>query len=117
MRRFAEVKKARVVVAEDDGVLAGFYILHLESYEWGNAAYIVTLDVAKDYRRKGLGKRLIREIETQSVVASCDVIALHVFTENTAAIRFYEGEGFVFSQRIEGFYGEGIDAFLYQKAL
>ena len=40
MQRFAESREARVVIADSDGNLAGFAILHVE----GRVGYIVTLD-------------------------------------------------------------------------
>jgi ribosomal-protein-alanine N-acetyltransferase len=117
MQKFAEAKKARVVVAESDGALAGFGILHIESYPEGSVGYIVTLDVALDQRREGVGKSLIQEMEKQSLAAGCDVFALHVYTQNVTAIGFYERLGFVYSHTAAGFYGEGLDAAVYQKEL
>ena len=43
---------------------------------------------------------------------------LHVFTENEAAIRFYERTGYERIARRRRFYGaEGLDAFEYRKEL
>jgi ribosomal-protein-alanine N-acetyltransferase len=117
MRKFAEAKKARVVIAESDGALVGFAVLHIESYPEGSVGYIVTLDVAAEQRKKGVGKRLMVEMERQSLAAGCDVLALHVFTGNVAAMGFYERLGFVYSHVAAGFYGKGIDAAVYQKEL
>jgi ribosomal-protein-alanine N-acetyltransferase len=108
MQKFAEAKKARVVIAEEDGALVGFGVLHIESYPESAVGYIVTLDV---------GKTLMLEMERQSLAAGCDVFALHVFTGNVSAIGFYERLGFVYSHIAEGFYGKGIDAAVYQKEL
>lgn len=117
MRRFAEAKKARVVVAEIDDALAGFCIVHIEQAEHGSAAYIVTLDVAPEHRRKGIARALLLQSEMLSADAGCSMMALHVFTGNTEAVRFYEGAGFVRSHRVSGFYGDGIDALVYHKVL
>jgi ribosomal-protein-alanine N-acetyltransferase len=117
MQKFAEAKKARVVIAEEDGALVGFGVLHIESYPESAVGYIVTLDVAVEQRKKGVGKTLMLEMERQSLAAGCDVFALHVFTGNVSAIGFYERLGFVYSHIAEGFYGKGIDAAVYQKEL
>jgi len=62
MRRFAEAKKARVVIAEEDG-LAGFCVVHVERVAGGCVGYVVTLDVAASFRRSGLATELMRRVE------------------------------------------------------
>ena len=64
MREFAEERNAIVRVAEKvGGEIVGFVIAHVEhvAAEW--RAYVVTLDVAPEYRQKGLARRLMREVE------------------------------------------------------
>lgn len=117
MRRFAEAKKARVVIAAIDSTLAGFCIVHIEQAEHGRAAYIVTLDVAPDQRRKGVARSLLSEAERLSAEAGCTMMALHVFTGNAEAVKFYESVGFMRSHRVGGFYGGGLDALTYHKAI
>jgi ribosomal-protein-alanine N-acetyltransferase len=116
MRRFAEAKKARVVIAEEDG-LAGFCVVHLKRVEDGCVGYVVTLDVAAPWRRQGLAGELMRRVEGQVLEAGCGAMVLHVFVGNTGAIRFYERSGYVRSGRAVGFYGDGGDAWVYRKAL
>ena len=116
MRRFAEAKKARVVIAEEEG-LAGFCIVHVERVEGGRVGYVVTLDVAAAWRRKGLAAELMRRVETEAHEAGCGAMVLHVFVENDGAIRFYERCGYERWTRARGFYGEGGDAWVYRKVL
>jgi ribosomal-protein-alanine N-acetyltransferase len=116
MRRLAEAKKARVVIAEEDG-LAGFCVVHVERVESGWVGYVVTLDVAKKWRRKGLAGELMRRVEALVREDGCGAMALHVFVGNDAAIPFYERSGYVRSGRVVGFYGEGGDAWVYRKLL
>jgi len=113
MQRFAESHKARTVIAESDGELAGFAILHVE----GRTGYVVTLDVAEGFRRQGLAKRLMQAMEQHAVDAGCAVVGLHVFTGNDTAIRFYERAGYERAGSVSGFYGEGLDAWAYRKAV
>jgi [ribosomal protein S18]-alanine N-acetyltransferase len=115
MRRFAEAKKARVVIAEEDDVLVGFVILHIEDADEGRAGYIITLDVAPELRRRGIASVLVSEVERQAHREGCAALVLHVFTGNEEAIRFYTSMGFVRSHRAEGFYGPGVDAWVYHK--
>jgi ribosomal-protein-alanine N-acetyltransferase len=119
MREFAEERNAVVRIASKaDGEIVGFVIVHIERAggEW--RGYVVTLDVAPEFRRKGLAQRLMSEAEERAVAAGVRWMQLHVFTGNAGAIRFYEGLGY---ERIEvrrRFYGaSGLDAFGYSKEL
>ena len=117
MRRFAEAKKARVTIAEENHALAGFVILHMEEAEEGRIGYIITLDVAPEQRRRGIAKLLMSEAERLAREAGCAALVLHVFTGNEGAIRFYASIGFVRSHREEEFYGVGMDAWVFHKRL
>ena len=59
MRRFAEAENAWVVVAEAEGALAGFCIVHMEQAESLDVGYVVTIDVAAGFRRRGLGEQML----------------------------------------------------------
>lgn len=119
MRQFAEARNALTVIAEDDiaGQIAGFCIAHAEKVRNGLAAYIVTLDVAPEYRRRGLAREMVQTIEHRAVQAGCDAIELHVSVENEGAIAFYEREGYERSHIVKGFYGLGRHAYVYRKPL
>ena len=114
MRRFAEAKRARVVLAEVGGDLVGFCIVHVER---GGVGYVVTLDVEPLWRRHGLARMLMERGEAVVLEAGCGVMMLHVFSGNEAAVRFYERVGYELVGRDEGFYGDGMDALVYRKAL
>ena len=117
MRRFAESKKARVLLAEQDAALLGFVILHVEAARDGRIGYIVTLDVALDHRRKGLAGQLMLAAEQTALREHCTAVVLHVFTGNQPAIRFYESHDFVRSHREPDFYGPKMDAWVFHKLL
>jgi ribosomal-protein-alanine N-acetyltransferase len=113
MRRFAEANGAVTVLAEADGELAGFCIVQME----GQLGYVVTLDVAAAWRRNGLARRLMEDAETKVRAAGAEEMTLHVYTENRAAIRFYEAMGYERVGLAKWFYGTGLDAWLYEKRL
>lgn len=117
MRRFAEARKARVVIAEENDARVGFVILHVERAEEGRVGYIITLDVAPEHRRQGLAGELMREAERLASRDGCVAVLLHVFAGNEPAIRFYESHGFVRSHREPDFYGRAIDAWVFEKLL
>ncbi len=113
MRGFAEAPGAITILAEIDGVLAGFCIVQIE----GQVGYVVTLDVATAWRRQGLARRLMAEVEMRGRTAGATAMVLHVFTGNAAAVRFYEGIGYTRTGIAERFYGRGLDALVYGKRL
>ena len=119
MRQFAEARNALTVIAEDDATreIAGFCIAHVERARKGLVAYVVTLDVAPEYRRHGLARQMMQSIEQQALDTECDAVELHVSVENEGAIAFYEREGYERSRTVKSFYGLGRHAYVYRKAL
>jgi ribosomal-protein-alanine N-acetyltransferase len=117
MRQFVEAKRARVTIADADGELAGFCVLHIDPFGHSRVGYLVTLDVAAAHRRQRLATRLMAQAEVQAVEAGCEAMVLHVFTGNRAAILFYELCGFVQTDRATDFYSKGLDALVYRKPL
>jgi [ribosomal protein S18]-alanine N-acetyltransferase len=111
MRGFAESRGALTVLAEFDDELIGFCIAQMED----QIAYVVTLDVAPAWRRQGLARRLMDELEHKAGGAGAVAMALHVFSGNTGAMRFYEKLGYDRIGMERGFYGRGLDALLYRK--
>ncbi|MGA8937652.1 MAG: GNAT family N-acetyltransferase [Acidobacteriaceae bacterium] len=117
MRRFAEAKDARVILAEENDSLAGFLIFHLDGTDRERMGYIDTLDVSPEFRRRGIAKLLMREAERQALAEGCAALVLHVFTGNEPAIQFYTSNDFVRSNREEAFYGHDMDAWVFHKVL
>lgn len=117
MRRFAEAKNALTVIAESGAEIVGFAIVHVERAGDARAGYVVTLDVAPEWRRRGLAQRMMRRIEERAHAAQCAEMALHVSVENESAVRFYERAGYERSHVVRDFYGCGRNAWVYRKAL
>lgn len=113
MRSFAEAPGAVTLLAEVDGELAGFCIAHLEE----KTGYVVTLDVASAWRRRGVARLLMEEVEARVRAAGGIGMALHVYAGNVGAMQFYEGLGYGRVSIAKGFYGRGMDALMYRKKL
>jgi len=79
--------------------------------------YVVTLDVAEEFRRRGLARQLMEAMEHQAMDAACAVVGLHVFVGNESAIHFYERAGYERVGDVPDFYGEGLNAWVYRKKL
>jgi len=117
MRRYVEAENAWVTVAEARGELAGFAVLHRERTERYEVGYVVTIDVARASRRRGVGKRMLEDGEAWVSGFGGAAVLLHVFLGNEAAIRFYERLSYVRAGIERGFYGAGLDGALYWKVL
>jgi ribosomal-protein-alanine N-acetyltransferase len=113
MQHFAEASLAFAPVAEIDGQLAGFAILHVQ----GEAGYIVTLDVDEAFRRKGIAQALMGRMEAHALETGLAVLFLHVYERNAAAIAFYDHAGFEQVGEDEDFYGRGLNALIYRRLL
>jgi len=82
----------------DQDRIAGFITVHLCDRYLGRELYIINLNVARPYRRQGIGQALIRAacasfIHSQPI----EMVTLDVAKDNTAAIHLYSKMGFRFS--------------------
>lgn len=91
---------ANVVVALDEGDVAGFGIMRYGHDE----AHLDLCGVAPAYRRLGLGRRLVAWLEAPAVVGGIAAVALEVRAGNIGAQRFYERIGYREIARAEGYY-------------
>lgn len=118
MRWFVERRGAVSVVADgEDGEIAGFVIVQVERVAAGRRGYVVTLDVAVEWRRRGLAAKLMAEVERRAWTAGAGWMELEVFAGNAGAIFFYERMGYSRVGERCGFYGEGLDGLVYRKGL
>lgn len=95
--------------ASRDAKLVGYCLTLRKKTNQGEAAhYIESVGVKPDYRRRGIGRELVR-----CACAGNDLTWLHVRQSNTAAIALYERLGFVRRQVGWGFYkNNGENAFI-----
>ena len=85
-----------IVARAGDAVVGGLN----GSTHWG-WCYIRHLWVHDDWRRHGVGQRLLAETEAEARGRGC--VGLYVDTFNERAVAFYERAGFARFGRIEGF--------------
>jgi [ribosomal protein S18]-alanine N-acetyltransferase len=118
MKAYAEARNAISLTAEKDGEIVGFVIVHIDRVAAGWRGYVVTLDVAAEFRRRGLAQRMMQAVEMLAEAQEAARMELHVFTANGGAIRFYERQGYERVATRRRFYGaEGLDAYEYRKEL
>jgi ribosomal-protein-alanine N-acetyltransferase len=117
MRAFVQHSDSATWIAEEAGLMAGFAIVEWGARKGESRAYIQTIEVAQDARRRGIGKGLLNRIEGSARDAGAGSIWLHVEAENASAIRLYEAQGYRCQGRKENFYPLGQAALVYMKEL
>jgi ribosomal protein S18 acetylase RimI-like enzyme len=72
-------------IAASDAKILGVIITHEE--------WIDDLWVLQEYRRQGIGSRLLAQGESEIVARGCRTCRLRVVKSNLAAVQFYSGQG------------------------
>jgi ribosomal-protein-alanine N-acetyltransferase len=93
--------------------IAGFCIA-VYSHGWG---HLVTMDVLPEFRRHGVGSKLLAETERRLASAGVVEIGLETATTNESAIAFWEKHGYRKYGIHEEYYPDGQDAYEMAKAL
>jgi len=108
------VKNDPAFMAVAGDKIAGFVIADRHDRETG---LIITIDVLADYRRCGVGSRLMDAAETSLKENGFSFLLLQTPVNNWGAINFYVGRGYRKLGLLEGYYGKNGDAFLYGKEI
>ena len=81
----------------------------------GAVADVLTVTVINGFRRQGIAKKLISDIESYCQTKGSSAIMLEVATDNAGAISLYENLGYVQVSTRSNYYGRGKDALVMQK--
>lgn len=73
--------------------------------------YIGMLAVQKEYRGKGIAKKLVKKAITEMIKEGADEVTLETEVVNIPAITLYENMGFIRSKRLYRYYMSQHDAF------
>jgi ribosomal protein S18 acetylase RimI-like enzyme len=84
------------IVAELDGQVVGFASLRLVNYLGEDAPYaeISELFVLERYRRRGVARALMTELEVRARAAGASSLAILTAADNGAAVALYQAMGF-----------------------
>lgn len=96
-----------IVVAVSHGRVVGYAIGIVREDELG---HIISLAVAKNERRRGVGESLLRELIERLSSAGVKRIVLEVRKSNIEAKKLYQKFGFGKKKEIKGYYKDGEDA-------
>ena len=106
-------KDRMYVVGESEGEL----IAYAGVVNLAGTADVLTLTVADENRRKGIGRELLRRLIDWSRTQKCEAIMLEVRVGNEEAIPLYESFGFIEISRRKDYYGPGKTAIVMRKEL
>ena len=97
--------------------IAGFCVVDWRLDGGRKVGHFITIDVAPELRRLGIGRILMEAAEAKLVELACLAITLEVAVDNHGAQRFYELLGYERTGRIRGYYADGTDALVMRKPL
>ena len=106
-------KNAQYLVAEHDGELVAYAGIFFVS----DVADIHTITVSEKYRRKGIGRELLKRLIDWARVKQAMAIMLEMRLGNDQARPLYESFGFSEVSKRENYYGPGLTAVVMRKEL
>ncbi|MFZ9100626.1 MAG: ribosomal protein S18-alanine N-acetyltransferase [Candidatus Planktophila sp.] len=111
---FAGIPTTRFMsVAETDNQIIGYCGVFLPAP--GVEADVLTVAVLPDFRRQGIAREFMRQIEEWAKERGASALMLEVEKSNSAAIELYRSLGYMqISVRMD-YYGPGQDAFVMRK--
>jgi len=92
------------LVAQINNAIAGFIIGLILRHDERIISHIYTLDVAVKYRRKGIGLKLLNEIERIFVKRGVKICYLEVRKDNVTALELYRRHGYVKAEELKDYY-------------
>lgn len=95
--------------------IAGFALARVNIRRNVTFGHILTIDVAPDYRRKGIAQKLLQEIETIIKEKGISECRLEVRENNKAALNLYQKLGYTKIGRLEKYYGTAHGLYLTKR--
>ena len=86
--------------------IAGFAIARVTIIRKATFGHILTIDVAPDYRHKGVAQKLLHEIEVTLRGKGIEECRLEVRENNIAALNLYHKLGYTKLANLENYYGD-----------
>jgi ribosomal-protein-alanine N-acetyltransferase len=102
---------SKIYVAAVGNNLVGYIIL----WEFSELLHIANIAVHPDFRRRGIGGKLLEKAIFYAKELGVGGITLEVRASNGVAQRFYEKNGFRKMGNIRYYYKDGEDAFIYRR--
>jgi [ribosomal protein S18]-alanine N-acetyltransferase len=113
LQYFLNLPAADCLVGEDGKAIAGFILAEANP----PLAHIITLDVAADYRRNGLGSKLLSEMEKHFRYKEVHAVLLETAVDNESGIAFWQHHGYRTEAVLKRYYLGRVDAYEMRKRL
>ena len=104
---FIGQRNAKTWVAEAGGEIVGFVVAERQLRQVG---HIITIDVIKSWRRRGVGARLMEAVEDWVRQQGLRLVYLETAEDNVPAQRFYQKRGYEQIETLKDYYARGLDA-------
>ena len=101
-------------IKTEDGKMVAFALAMIEP---DGVGHITTVGVATEYRRRGLARMVLHEVERSFLARGVTTVRLEVNTDNLSAQRLYEQIGYVIVRRMPAYYSNGDCAYLMVRAI
>lgn len=112
------LKFSHVILAEDEGKLVGGAIVGMQNpLAWpdGKKYELFILGVLPEYRSKGVGSGLMKEIEKVAKESGAGSVILNTHKLMTQTQKFYTNLGYKIMGELEGYYGNGNAVFMMKE--
>jgi len=93
------------LVAKEDKKIIGFIIGMIYMEGKSLTGHILTIDISPIHRRKGIGIKLLQEIEKIFKERGVKICRLEVREDNVAALNLYQKLGYKKVGELKGYYG------------
>ncbi len=80
---------------DDKDKLVGFIWAYSVVFREENRMYVSVVQIDNAFRGRGLGTKLLNEVENEARKASLPALYIHTEANNQGAIKLYEREGYV----------------------
>jgi len=94
--------------------IVGFIIAEVNRRGIG---HIISIDVVPQFRRSGLGSKLLGEAENRLEMFACRAVVLETAVDNGAAVAFYKRHRYGVVRIVPRYYVNGVDALIFEKQL
>jgi ribosomal-protein-alanine acetyltransferase len=103
------------LIAIEENDIVGFIIGAITVQRSVLDGHVLTIDVLPRYRCKGVGSRLLGEIERIFLEGGVNTCHLEVREDNANALRFYEKAGYEKIGKLKSYYGKADGLYLRKR--
>jgi len=100
------------LAARLDGEIVGFALARVDIGRIVSVGHILTIDVAPAHRQKGIGQKLLCEIENALSKKGIKECRLEVREDNAAALKLYKKLGYKKVGNLENYYSDAHGLYL-----